>query len=32
MTIEEFINSINRVKEMIFEKDNEKTTESTRTN
>ncbi|MGX0826969.1 hypothetical protein ACUW6O_001091 [Staphylococcus epidermidis] len=27
MTIEEFINSINRVKEMIFEKDNEKTTE-----
>ena len=27
MTIEEFINSINRVKEMIFEKDNEKPTE-----
>lgn len=27
MTVEEFINSINRVKEMIFEKDNEKTTE-----
>ncbi len=27
MNIEEFIYSINRVKEMIFEKDNEKTTE-----